>query len=142
MSIEEIQLKQFVFIKFLKQITNDSSWNFKQEYSTNDKDTKVVTVQEQAGEKVVFYGNIEPLFNYYMVNIYGANIREEKELSTLLGYQIGINHYIDLEINGVQQKWQVMIKQFSNFQTIEFIDIRRVGYSSTFQVIVNKVWEE
>ena len=28
MSIEEIQLKQFVFIKFLKQITNDSSWNF------------------------------------------------------------------------------------------------------------------
>ena len=142
MSIEEIQLKQFVFIKFLKQITNDSSWNFKQEYSTNDKDTKVVTVQEQAGEKVVFYGDIEPLFNYYMVNIYGASIKEEKELSTLLGYQIGINHYIDLEINGVQQKWQVMIKQFSNFQTIEFIDIRRVGYSSTFQVIVNKVWEE
>lgn len=142
MSIEEIQLKQFVFIKFLKQITNDSSWNFKQEYSTNDKDTKVVTVQEQAGEKVVFYGDCEPLFNYYMVNIYGASIREEKELSTLLGYQIGINHYIDLEINGVQQKWQVMIKQFSNFQTIEFIDIRRVGYSSTFQVIVNKVWEE
>ena len=142
MSIEEIQLKQFVFIKFLKQITNDSSWNFKQEYSTNDKDTKVVTVQEQAGEKVVFYGNCEPLFNYYMVNIYGTSIREEKELATLLGYQIGINHYIDLEINGVQQKWQVMIKQFSNFQTIEFIDIRRVGYSSTFQVIVNKVWEE
>lgn len=142
MSIEEIQLKQFVFIKFLKQITNDSSWNFKQEYSTNDKDTKVVTVQEQAGEKVVFYGDIEPLFNYYMVNIYGASIREEKELSTLLGYQIGINHYIDLEINGVQQKWQVMIKQFSNFQAIEYKDIRRVGYSSTFQVIVNKVWEE
>lgn len=142
MSIEEIQLKQFVFIKFLKQITNDSSWNFKQEYSTNDKDTKVVTVQEQAGEKVVFYGDIEPLFNYYMVNIYGTSIKEEKELATLLGYQIGINHYIDLEINGVQQKWQVMIKQFSNFQTIEFIDIRRVGYSSTFQVIVNKVWEE
>ena len=142
MSIEEIQLKQFVFIKFLKQITNDSSWNFKQEYSTNDKDTKVVTVQEQAGEKVVFYGDCEPLFNYYMVNIYGTSIREEKELATLLGYQIGINHYIDLEINGVQQKWQVMIKQFSNFQTIEFIDIRRVGYSSTFQVIVNKVWEE
>lgn len=142
MSIEEIQLKQFVFIKFLKQITNDSSWNFKQEYSTNDKDTKVVTVQEQAGEKVVFFGDCEPLFNYYMVNIYGTNIREEKELATLLGYQIGINHYIDLEINGVQQKWQVMIKQFSNFQTIEFIDIRRVGYSSTFQVIVNKVWEE
>lgn len=142
MSIEEIQLKQFVFIKFLKQITNDSSWNFKEEYSTNDKDTKVVTVQEQAGEKVVFYGDIEPLFNYYMVNIYGASIREEKELSTLLGYQIGINHYIDLEIDGVQQKWQVMIKQFSNFQPIEFLDIRRVGYSSTFQVIVNKVWEE
>lgn len=142
MSIEEIQLKQFVFIKFLKQITNDSSWNFKQEYSTNDKDTKVVTVQEQAGEKVVFYGDIEPLFNYYMVNIYGTSIREEKELATLLGYQIGINHYIDLEINGVQQKWQVMIKQFSNFQAIEFKDIRRVGYSSTFQVIVNKVWEE
>lgn len=142
MSIEEIQLKQFVFIKFLKQITNDSSWNFKQEYSTNDKDTKVVTVQEQAGEKVVFYGDIEPLFNYYMVNIYGTSIKEEKELATLLGYQIGINHYIDLEINGVKQKWQVMIKQFSNFQTIEFIDIRRVGYSSTFQVIVNKVWEE
>ena len=142
MSIEEIQLKQFVFIKFLKQITNDSSWNFKQEYSTNDKDTKVVTVQEQAGEKVVFYGDCEPLFNYYMVNIYGTSIKEEKELATLLGYQIGINHYIDVVTNGVQQKWQVMIKQFSNFQTIEFIDIRRVGYSSTFQVIVNKVWEE
>lgn len=142
MSIEEIQLKQTIFIKFLKQITNDSSWNFKSEYSTNDKDTKVVTIQEQAGEKVVFYGDCEPLFNYYMVNIYGTNIREEKELATLLGYQIGINHYINVVTKGVQQKWQVMIKQFSNFQAIEYIDIRRVGYSSTFQVIVNKVWEE
>jgi hypothetical protein len=34
-----------------------------------------------------------------------------------------------------------MVKQLSNPQTIEYQDIRRVGYSMIFQTIINKIEE-
>lgn len=138
MTIDEIELKQAVLIKYLKSVLNDSSFKIKAEYSTNDNDTKVIVVQEQAGEKVVFFGDVSPLYNYYEIIIFGSSIREEKNISTLFGELIGTNEIITYD----NDEWQVMIKQLSNPQTIEYQDIRRVGYSMIFQTVINKISEE
>lgn len=138
MTIDEIELKQAVLIKYLKGVLNDNSFKIKAEYSTNDNDKKVIIVQEQAGEKVVFFGDVSPLYNYYEIVIFGSSIREEKNISTLFGELIGTNEIVTYD----SDKWQVMIKQLSNPQTIEYQDIRRVGYSMIFQTVINKISEE
>lgn len=143
MTTQEIERKQLVLIQFLQNTINDNSWKFKAEYSTNDDDKKVIVVQEQTGQKVVFYGDITPLYNYYLIDIFGTSIREAKNMSLLLGYLIGTNNTITYTFtqNGeeITEKWQIIIKQFSNFQPIEYQDIRRVGYTGTMQCIVNKI---
>ena len=85
MTLQDIELKQAVLINYLKGVLNDNSFKIKAEYSTNDEDKKVIIVQEQAGEKVVFYGDVSPLYNYYEIIIFGSSIREEKDISTLFG---------------------------------------------------------
>lgn len=137
MTLEDIELKQTVLINYLKGVLNDNKFKIKAEYSTNDNDEKVIVVQEQTGQKVVFYGDISPLYNYYEIVIFGSSIREEKNISTLFGELIGTNAIINYK----GDKWQVMIKQLSNPQTIEYQDIRRVGYSMIFQTVINKVEE-
>ena len=143
MTTAEIQRKQLVLIQFLQNTINDNNWKFKAEYSTNDDDEKVIVVQEQTGEKVVFYGDITPLYNYYLIDIFGNSIREAKNMSLLLGYLIGTNNTITYTVTQdkkeITEKWQIIIKQFSNFQPIEYQDIRRVGYTGTMQCIVNKI---
>lgn len=143
MTTQEIERKQLVLIQFLQDTINDDSWKFKAEYSTNDDDKKVIVVQEQTGEKVVFYGDITPLYNYYLIDIFGTSIREAKNMSLLLGYLIGTNNTITYTFTQnneeITEKWQIIIKQFSNFQPIEYQDIRRVGYTGTMQCIVNKI---
>lgn len=138
MTLQDIELKQAVLISYLKSILNDNTFKIKAEYSTNDDDTKVIVVQEQSGNKVVFYGDCSPLYNYYQVVIFGSSIREEKNISILFGELIGTNEIVTYN----NEKWQVMIKQLSNPQTIEYQDIRRVGYSMIFQTIINKISEE
>lgn len=143
MTTQEIERKQLVLIQFLQDTINDNSWKFKAEYSTNDDDKKVIVVQEQTGQKVVFYGDITPLYNYYLIDIFGTSIREAKNMSLLLGYLIGTNNTITYTFTQnneeITEKWQIIIKQFSNFQPIEYQDIRRVGYTGTMQCIVNKI---
>ena len=140
--MSDIELKQLVVIDFLKNYIDDDSFKIKAEFSTNDNDDKVITVQEQTGEKIVFYGECEPLYNYYMIDIYGKSIQEEKNLSLLIQQLIGTNNIVKKQVNGKTQTWQIMVKQFSNFQPIEYLDIRRVGYNATMQCIVNKIKED
>lgn len=140
--MSDIELKQLVVIDFLKDYIDDDSFKIKPEFSTNDNDDKVITVQEQTGEKIVFYGECDPLYNYYMIDIYGKNIQEEKKLSLLIQQLIGTNNMVKKQVNGKTQTWQIMVKQFSNFQPIEYLDIRRVGYNATMQCIVNKIKED
>ncbi len=140
--MSDIELKQLVMIDFLKDYINDDSFKIKAEFSTNDSDDKVITVQEQTGEKIVFYGECEPLYNYYMIDIYGKSIQEEKNLSLLIQQLIGTNNIVKKQVDGKTQTWQIMVKQFSNFQPIEYLDIRRVGYNATMQCIVNKIKED
>lgn len=142
-----IETKQLVMIDFIKQLINDNNWKIKAEYSTNDNDKKVITIQEQTGNKMVFYGECLPMYNYYGIDIYGESIQEEKNMSLKLGYLIGTNNYIertytDENKKAYKEKWQIIIKQFSNFQPIEYLDIRRVGYNATMQCIVSRISKE
>ena len=141
MTIDDIKRKNLILIDYINSILED--YEVKAEYSTNDNDKRVVVVQEQPGQKVVFYGDIPPLFDYYMVNIYGLSIQENKETSVILGNLIGKSVLIDVEniIDNVtyDEKWQIIFKQYTNPQAIMYEDIRRVGYTSTLKCIVNLV---
>lgn len=126
-------MKNLVLISYLQSIFD--KYQVKAEFSTNDDDKRVIVVKEQPGEKVVFFGNIDPLYNYYQVEIWGLSIRENKDTATAIGDLIGKHILVDYD----KGKWQIIFKQYSNPQAIEYRDIRRVGYVATLQCVVNKV---
>lgn len=142
--------KQQILIEYLKEIINENSsdpWKVKAEYSTNDNDKRVVIVQEQPGNKEVFFGNCSPLYNYYMIDIYGLSIKECKDLSVLIGSLIGNNivrdvKYTDDKGNTYNEKWQLMFMQWVNPQAIEYMDIKRVGYNATLKCVVGKIYSK
>ena len=141
MTLEDIKRKNLILIKYLNTL-NLEDFMFKPEYSTNDNDTKVIVVQEQTGVKIVFYGNYSPLFNYYSIEIFGESIEEAKNISVIIGNLLGQdvyleNEYTDSNGNKYNELWQIIFKQFTNPQPIEYLDIRRVGYTSTLKCIVN-----
>ena len=132
MSEQDIKNKNLVLIDYLRSLIND--YKIKAEYSTNDSDIQVIVVQETSGQKIVLW-DTNPLYNYYDVNIYGDNIQNAKNVSVEIGNLIGNNIYFEWN----NQKWQIMIKQFSNPRTIAYEDIRRVSYTMTLQCIVNRI---
>ena len=137
----DIKNKNLVLIDYLRSIINN--YVIRAEYSTNDEDKNCIVVQETSGEKIVFY-EASPLYNYYNVDIFGLSIQSAKEISVEIGNLIGNNIYFNWEtkVNNKKhetQKWQIMIKQFSNPRTIEYNDIRRVSYTMTLQCIVNRI---
>lgn len=132
MTDTDIKNKNKVLIDFLRSQINN--FIIKAEYSTNDEDKNVIVVQEEAGQKVVFYGTT-PIYNYYNIDIFGTNIQAAKDVSVDIGNLIGNNIYF----NWKNQKWQILIKQFSNPRTLEWSDIRRVSYTMTLQVIINRI---
>ena len=151
MTVKDIERKQLILINYLQERINEydkvNKWKVKAEYSTNDNDKRVIVVQEQDGEKIVFYGNCAPLNNYYMLDIYGLTIKECKNISLMFGYLIGQSVLIDTEYtdennNTYEEKWQIIFSQWVNPQAVEYLDIRRVGYNSTLKCIVNKVYQK
>ena len=66
MTEQDIKNKNLVLITYLDSIIND--YKVKAEFSTNDNDTKVIVCQEESGQKVVFFDEENPLFNYYTIN--------------------------------------------------------------------------
>lgn len=145
MTRELLEKKQLILIKYLQSIVSGyttDKWKIKAEYSTNDNDSRVIVVQEQSGQKQVFYGDILPMYNYYMVDIYGLTIKECKELSLLIGNLIGKSERIEVENNGKLERWQIIFTQYVNPQAIEYMDIRRVGYNATLQCIISKIYEK
>ena len=140
--MEEILQKNLVLIDYLKGEYKD--FKIKAEYNTNDEDKQVIVVQEQPGEQIVFFDDIDPLFNYYEIVIYGLSIREMKNVATQIGalkghHIIHTYEYYDKDKVKHTEGWQIIFKQYSNPQPIEYMDIRRVGYSMIFQCIVNRV---
>ena len=147
MTRELLEKKQLILIKYLQNIVSGyttDKWKIKAEYSTNDNDSRVITVQEQSGQKQVFYGDILPMYNYYMVDIYGLTIKECKELSLLIGNLIGKSERIEVENKETNklEMWQIIFTQYVNPQAIEYMDIRRVGYNATLQCIISKIYEK
>lgn len=141
MTEQDIKNKNLVVIDFLNSIID--GYKIKAEYSTNtDNNEQVIVVQETSGQKVVFY-EATPIYNYYNIDIFGNSIQNAKDTSVIIGNLIGNNIYFDWVVkNGDNievQKWQIMIKQFSNPRTIEYSDIRRVSYTLTLQCIVNRI---
>lgn len=129
-----------VLIEYLKTIISD--YKIKAEYSTNDNDIKVIVVQETDGQKVVFFGNCKPMFNYFLIDIFGKSIQDQKETANRLGELIGQSASIVFDLPDKKETWRLIFKQISNPQTIEYQDIRRIGYSLTLQTIITKVYEE
>ena len=132
MTQEDIKNKNLVLIDYLRSITNN--FIVRAEYSTNDEDKNVIVVQEESGNKVIFYDG-SSIYNYYNVDIFGDNIQTCKNLSVDIGNLIGNNIYF----NWKNQKWQILIKQFSNPRTLYWDDIRRVSYTMTIQCIINRI---
>lgn len=137
----DIKNKNKVLIDFLRSITN--GFIIRAEYSTYDEDKNVIVVQEESGSKVVFF-EADPIYNYYNVDIFGDNIQTSKNVSVDIGSLIGQNIYFNWEYVGKdkkkeEQKWQILIKQFSNPRTLEWSDIRRVSYTMTLQCIINRI---
>lgn len=126
-------MKNEVLISYLQSLF--TNYIVKAEFSTNDSDKRVIVVQEQPGQKIVFFGDIDPMFNYFQVNVYGLTIRENYTTANTIGSLIG-KHVIYTYNN---HKWQIIFKQYSNPQAIEYIDIRRVGYTATLQCIISQV---
>jgi hypothetical protein len=133
MTEEDIKNKNLVLIDYLSSII--PGYKIKAEYSTNDKDINVIVVQETSGEKVVFYDNDNPLFNYYNIEIFGDNIHSEKDTSVIIGNLIGKSILHTYK----SQTWQLIFKQIANPRTIEYMDIRRIAYTCTMKLIVNRV---
>ena len=136
MTDSELKEKNIILINYLQSII--SNFKFKAEYSTNDNDSDVIVVQEQMGTKVVFFGDIPPLFNYYSIQIFGTSIAKCKEVSVDIGNLIGKS----VLFKKGNKTWQIIFQQFSNPQAIEYYDIRRVGYTSTLKCIVNLVYRD
>lgn len=132
MSEQDIKNKNLVLIDYLRSII--SGYKIRAEYNTSDKNIQVIVVTETSGQKIVLW-ETDALYNYYDVNIYGDNIKNAKETSVDIGNLIGKNIYFDWN----NQKWQIMIKQFSNPRTIAYEDIRRISYTVTIQCIVNRI---
>lgn len=140
MTEQDIKNKNLVLISYLETIIDD--YKFKAEYSTNkndakieNDDAKIIVVTETSGEKIVFFNNDNALFNYYDIQIFGDNIEEAKNTSVTIGNLIG-KHVI---VNYQGQKWQLLFKQFANPRTIEYMDIRRIAYTTTLKCVVNRV---
>lgn len=140
MTDQDIKNKNLVLISYLETIIDD--YKFKAEYSTNkndakieNDDAKIIVVTETSGEKIVFFNNDNALFNYYDIQIFGDNIEEAKNTSVTIGNLIG-KHVI---VNYQGQKWQLIFKQFANPRTIEYMDIRRIAYTTTLKCVVNRV---
>ena len=133
MTEQDIKNKNLVLISYLDSIID--GYKFKAEFSTNDVDTKVVVCQETSGQKVVFFNNDNALFNYFTINVYGDNIKEQYEVINQIGRLIGKSVLIDYN----NQKWQLIFKQMANPRAIQYMEIRRVAYTTTLQCIVNRV---
>ena len=133
--------KNAVLIQYINSLVD--GYKVKAEYSTNDKDKNVIVVQQTSGEKVVFYDNDNPLFNYFNIYIYGDSIENEYKTALLLGDLIGKHEIVEFETNDTNsydpQLWQIIFKQYANPRTIEYYDIKRIAYTMTFQCIVNRI---
>lgn len=132
-------MKNEILITHLNNILTGMGYKLKAEYSTNDKDINCIVVTETSGNKQVFFGDIDPLYNYFNVEIFGDNIEHEYKTAKIIGDLIGTTAYVDVTNNKTTEKWEIIFKQYTNPRTIQYYDIRRVSYTMTLQVVISKI---
>ena len=130
-------MKNEVLISYLQSLFPE--YQCKAEFSTNDDDKKIIVVQEQPGQKIVFYGNVDPLFNYYQITIGGLKMKENYITANTIGDLIGKHVLYEYQNDKTKETWQIIFKQYSNPQALEYMDIRRVDYIATLQCIISQV---
>ena len=130
-------MKNEVLISYLQSLFPE--YQCKAEFSTNDDDKKIIVVQEQPGQKIVFYGDIDPLFNYYQITIGGLKMKENYITANTIGDLIGKHVLYEYQNDKTKETWQIIFKQYSNPQALEYMDIRRVDYIATLQCIISQV---
>lgn len=138
-------MKNEVLIGYLTSDNSLQEYKIKAEYSTNDEDTKVIVVQEASGTKQVFYGDIEPIYDYFNIEIFGNSIENEYKIAKMLGDLIGTTKYFTRTISrnkkNYRQTWELIFKQYTNPRTIQYYDIRRVSYIMTLQCVISMINE-
>lgn len=127
--------KNEVLIEFLRTMIKD--YLIVGEFKTSYAREKQITVQEHGGDKIVL-NEANPLFNYFQIVIFGDSIQEMKYLSEDIGCLIGKTKKIKIG----KCYYQLIFKQFSNPEQMEYQDIKRVGYSMVLKCIINKFMEE
>lgn len=137
--IHDPYMKNEVLIAYLLSYEDLYGYNIKAEYSTNDNDTKVIVVQETSGQKQVFFGNIEPLYNYFNIEIFGDSIEQEYKTANVLGNLIGKTIYYEFIFDNESFTYEIIFKQYTNPRTIQYYDTRRVSYMLTLQCVINQI---
>lgn len=133
MTIEEIKTKNLVLCTYIDSL--NTNYHVVAEYDTNFNNDNVIVVQEVNGEKETFYGDLNPLFNYYQIDVFGLKIESTKNVSVILGNLIGTSTLLTYN----NETWQIIFMQMTNPQPIEYSDLRRVSYNMTLKCIVNKI---
>ena len=124
--------KNLVLINYLNQ--QIQGYQFKSEYSTNDKDLKVVVVSQRPTERQVLFCG-KKLFEAFQVEVFGDSIRSEKEVANQIGELIGDNIITSYE----GKNYQIMFMQMSNPQSVVYEDIRRVAYTMILRTLINEI---
>jgi hypothetical protein len=133
LTIEEIKTKNLVLCTYIDSL--NTNYHVVAEYDTNFNNDNVIVVQEVNGEKETFYGDLNPLFNYYQIDVFGLKIESTKNVSVVLGNLIGTSTLLTYN----NETWQIIFMQMTNPQPIEYSDLRRVSYNMTLKCIVNKI---
>lgn len=133
MTLEEIKTKNLVLCTYIDSL--NTNYHVVAEYDTNFNNDNVIVVQEVNGEKETFYGELNPLFNYYQIDVFGLKIESTKNVSVVLGNLIGTSTLLTYN----NETWQIIFMQMTNPQPIEYSDLRRVSYNMTLKCIVNKI---
>ena len=124
--------KNLVLINYLNQ--QIQGYQFKSEYSTNDKDLKVVVVSQRPTERQVLFCG-KKLFEAFQIEVFGDSIRSEKEVANQIGELIGDNIITSYE----GKNYQIMFMQMSNPQSVVYEDIRRVAYTMILRTLINEI---
>ena len=124
--------KNLVLINYLNQ--QIQGYQFKSEYSTNDKDLKVVVVSQRPTERQVLFCG-KKLFEAFQIEVFGDSIRSEKEVANQIGELIGDNIVTSYE----GKNYQIMFMQMSNPQSVVYEDIRRVAYTMILRTLINEI---
>ena len=66
-------------------------------------------------------------------------MKENYITANAIGDLIGKHVIYEYLNDKTKETWQIIFKQYSNPQALEYMDIRRVDYIATLQCIINQV---